>query len=250
MNKKLDGYAGNVSFWNKKQPKVIGDLLGRKQVLDMLKDIKNKKILDSGCGSGYMARRLAKKGAKLWGCDTSKGMLSQAQNFESTENLGIQYKHANIIKTGYPNSFFDIIVSTGVLIANNKLNIEKFFKETHRILKKDGKLIFYVTHPFMYTEFSPARNKKEKNWVHFTPLKNKNYDCSAPFIEDYFDIQGNKFTTTSWHHSVETYILAILKSGLKIMNLKELILEKKHLISPFLGKTYGYPAFLLVEVQK
>ena len=47
--------------------------------LSLLPKIKGKKVLDVGRGPGIYARILTKKGAKVWGVDTSDTLLALAR---------------------------------------------------------------------------------------------------------------------------------------------------------------------------
>ncbi len=44
----------------------------------LLGDIKGKRILDAGCGEGYLSRKLAKAGAEVTAVDYAKRMLEIA----------------------------------------------------------------------------------------------------------------------------------------------------------------------------
>jgi 2-polyprenyl-3-methyl-5-hydroxy-6-metoxy-1,4-benzoquinol methylase len=49
-------------------------------LLNLLEDVKGKKILDAGCGEGYFSRLLIKQGAIVTGVDFSTTMLNMAKS--------------------------------------------------------------------------------------------------------------------------------------------------------------------------
>src|SRR5581483_11602810 len=52
-------------------------------------DIQGKKILDAGCGQGYLCRLLAKRGAIVTGVEPSENWYRYALEREQAEHLGI-----------------------------------------------------------------------------------------------------------------------------------------------------------------
>src|SRR5262245_59602595 len=48
--------------------------------------------LDLGCGQGYFARELARRGARVVGIDLSDKMIAHARAHEQREPLGITYQ--------------------------------------------------------------------------------------------------------------------------------------------------------------
>ena len=106
--------------------------------------LKNKRLLDVGCGFGKDLLYFRKKGALVYGIDVSKKMIGLAKkNNPSLTNLSVQ----RFEKTNFKNNFFDIIVSRYAL--HYATNLEKVFEELHRILKPKGFLIILVAHPLL-----------------------------------------------------------------------------------------------------
>lgn len=96
-------------------------------------------ILDVGCNTCPILSMLSKIGFKeLYGCDLylSSSSKSQSEIHEFKQyNISIQ----NLENTNYRNNMFDYITSLSVI--EHGINIEKYFKEMNRILKKGGMLL-------------------------------------------------------------------------------------------------------------
>ncbi len=96
-------------------------------------------ILDVGCNTCPVLSMLSRLGFKeLYGCDLyiSSSSKSQSEMCEFKQyNLSIQ----NLENTNYRNNMFDYITSLSVI--EHGINIEKYFKEMNRILKKGGMLL-------------------------------------------------------------------------------------------------------------
>jgi len=117
------------------------ELLEMPTTLKLLGNIRGKKILDLGCGTGIYAKILTKKGAKVKGIDISKEMIKIAQK----ENPEIEFKVGNAEKLPYKSKEFDIVLSALVLEYFKDWN--KVLKEINRVLEKDGLLIFSIGNP-------------------------------------------------------------------------------------------------------
>ena len=48
-------------------------------ILELLGDVRGKKLLDAGCATGYFGEKLEKKGAKVTGVDSSIRSISKAK---------------------------------------------------------------------------------------------------------------------------------------------------------------------------
>lgn len=110
----------------------------------IMPDIKGKKVLDAGCGSGSLTEWLVAQGADVIACDISEEMVKYTK-----KRLGdrAQVLVADLSK---PLDFIldhsiDVIVSSLVLhYISNWLDV---FTEFSRILKKNGYVVFSTHHP-------------------------------------------------------------------------------------------------------
>src|SRR5262249_52937346 len=57
--------------------------------------VRGLKLLDVGCGSGYFAREMARRGARVTAVDISTRMIELARRLESESPLGIEYQVAD-----------------------------------------------------------------------------------------------------------------------------------------------------------
>ena len=102
------------------------------------------KILDVGCGIGGSARFLASNyGCFVTGVDITGEYCNVAA--ELSELLKLENKtefyHADTIDLPFEKESFDIVWSEHVQM--NVENKQKLYQEIYRVLKPDGKLIFY-----------------------------------------------------------------------------------------------------------
>ncbi|MDD5043484.1 MAG: class I SAM-dependent methyltransferase [Patescibacteria group bacterium] len=100
-----------------------------------LGDIKDKKILDVGAGTGRLALKLARAGAEVTALDISPEMLKILRR----KNKQIKTVGGDAEQLPFPDETFDIITAA-FLIVHLK-NPERFFDEAYRVLKNDGRLV-------------------------------------------------------------------------------------------------------------
>lgn len=120
-------------------------------LFQLLPDVNGKRVLDAGCGEGYLCRKLAQLGARVTGVDYSREMLVIAQ--ERTRDravLGIRYLHGNCEHLDFLDAgSFDVIVSNMVLmdLADHRAALRGFY----RLLVEGGILVFSISHPCFTT---------------------------------------------------------------------------------------------------
>ncbi|MFX1532227.1 MAG: class I SAM-dependent methyltransferase [Promethearchaeota archaeon] len=102
--------------------------------------VKNKKVLDIGCGIGLLSFYLARRGANVIGIDLSKNIINFCKNEAKKKELNIDFREMNAQIPDFEDESFDIIV--GSRVVHHIPNIELFFKECKRLLKKKGYIVF------------------------------------------------------------------------------------------------------------
>ncbi len=76
-------YSGKKAWWSRLLDKALRQdiYLRHEATVDLLGDVRGKKILDIGCGSGRLALDLAARGALVTGVDFSEPMIAMANKF-------------------------------------------------------------------------------------------------------------------------------------------------------------------------
>jgi ubiquinone/menaquinone biosynthesis C-methylase UbiE len=153
-------------------------LINRQNLLEKFINLAELKgdetVLDLGTGSGFLAIGFAKylKNGKSYGLDKfslkSNGLKTQIINMIKINFFGNTLKNArgnsiiekvekkcDFIKTDitkplyFPDEYFKIVTSSQFFYCISKKNRLTIFKEINRVLKKDGKIIFFESKSFM-----------------------------------------------------------------------------------------------------
>ena len=86
--------------------------------LDRLRPVAGERIIDVATGTGWTARRLAKRGARVVGIDISPAIIEAARRLSSAEGHRIDFRLANAEDLTAEDEPFDAVVSTfGVIYA-------------------------------------------------------------------------------------------------------------------------------------
>lgn len=114
-------------------------------IYEIIGDPKNKVIYDLGCGNGYMARCLAKKGAKVLASDASRELIKIAE--EKSKGLDISYSVRDATDfDGFDNNKFDVVVMN--MVVHYIENLDLLFREISKHLKAGGVFAFSTSHFF------------------------------------------------------------------------------------------------------
>lgn len=107
-----------------------------------LGSIKDKLILEYGCGQGDFALWLIDQGATVFGIDISEFNIKRCQEKARDRKLNPnQYRFMvmNAHETTFPDKFFDRVVGNGIL---HHLELPEAMREIDRILKPEAKALF------------------------------------------------------------------------------------------------------------
>ena len=103
-------------------------------VESVIKQIKNPRILDIGCGIGRWAENLINQFDSYTGVDFSEGFIDYAsKKFNDNENIKFYNNSILNLDKEILNANFNFIICTGVLMYVNDSNIFNIFKAFRRI---------------------------------------------------------------------------------------------------------------------
>ena len=111
---------------------------------------RGKKVLDVGCGNGFVLSRYARAGAEVYGVDiTETGIDLCRKRFGHMGLIG-DFRVANAESLPFPDATFDCVSSVGVL--HHIPHPERGFAEIRRVLKPGGLfvLMLYYRHSAWY----------------------------------------------------------------------------------------------------
>ncbi|MGM0523955.1 MAG: class I SAM-dependent DNA methyltransferase [Bacillota bacterium] len=102
-------------------------------------------ILDVGCGTGQITRRLSQKGFQMTGVDLSEAMLIEAANDSSVETSRIQWVKQDMrALTGFHDQQLIVSYCDVLNYITEKDDVLKTFQAIHHSLAPEGQFMFDV----------------------------------------------------------------------------------------------------------
>ncbi|QSH41694.1 class I SAM-dependent methyltransferase [Lentisphaerota bacterium ZTH] len=179
-------------------------------VRSLVENMKDKKVLDIGCGFGNFCRYAADQGAlSVLGIDPSKNMIREAAS--TTLSSNIQYLCLPVETFSTNLASFDIIVSS--LAFHYVKEFDSLVQNIEKWLKKSGQLVFSVEHPIC-TAWPEGSLKKDNAGKSFHPVYN--YRDEGQFEQTWF-VDGVR----KYHRKLSTYINTLLEHGFAVERVLE-----------------------------
>lgn len=210
---------------------------------ELMPDLKDKRVLDLGCGMGEHCKDYIKRGAKrVVGVDISEKMLEVARKENSDEN--ILYLNIPMEDVGSIEEKFDVVISS--LAMHYIEDFDGVVKAVYSLLDKGGIFLFSQENP-MNTCFSGngSRWTLDENGVKIH-ANIANYCVEKRFDSTWF-VDG----VQKYHRMFSTIVNTLADAGFKIVKMAEPYpseeLVKKY---PEYYDLYHKPDFLFVKSVK
>ena len=251
VNSMKQNIYDNEDFFNQyeelrveEKGKNANDLIEIPNFRRLMPDVKDKTILDLGCGYGESDKYYKELGAKyILGTDISSKMIEKANNQNKED--GIDYRVLAMEDLSELNQKFDIIMSS--LAFHYVENFDKLISDCNSLLNKDGYLVFSQEHPLI-TSIKFTENVKKGHTV----IDNKYFGI----FSDYNRLGERKKEwfngdVIKYHRNFEKIINTLINKGFTIEKVLE-PLPSEHAIesNPKYVNQYDRPFFLFIRARK
>lgn len=213
-------------------------------LMQLLGDVRGLKVLDAGCGNGYLTAKLQSQKAEVVGVDSSAELLKLAkQRFPQSQFIQSDLTQ----KLPFPDASFDLVVSQLVLMDLPQCDI--LIAESYRVLRTGARVVMSILHPL----FTPPVGSFHRG------VLGRLFPAHASYhLKNYFQtgcyrkqIYRSPVTSLYYHRLFSTYINSFLVAGFRLAKLLEPRPSRE-----FLKKYPQYlhadriPIFLLAEFKK
>ena len=132
-------------YWAPTYPWDWVESFEKERVLRLIGEVKGKKILDLGCGTGRNITKLASEGTYVTGVDISPRMIEEAQKKLSQAHLQADLSVGTVERLLFEDESFDVVITSSVL--DHVPYLDPCFQEISRVLKAEGCYIYSGLHP-------------------------------------------------------------------------------------------------------
>lgn len=133
-------------------------------IADLINNIEGERLLDFGCGNGYLAS-LIRKGVEISLYDISDVFLDVKKRWKIDNDI-ILCRSLSDIK----NVYYDIVVQSSVLMCiPDRKSLNSILESNYNSLKTGGHLVISITHPcflqYEYGHYKTSYNHNNFNYL-------------------------------------------------------------------------------------
>jgi len=200
------------------------------------------RVLDAGCGMGWLTNKLTDHFDHVWGFDSSQALLEYAkQQFPK-----VRFIHADFNqRLPLPDSNFDLAIAS--LVLHDLPDLHHGFTELARIIKPGGQLLVVELNPY-YAH--PIGSWKRTWWQKLTRIKPRLR------LSSYMARQRQSDRTFSWlnffslFYTLPEMINAALAAGFELKFIEDVASQQDSENLDLNYRTYRFPVFIVYQFTR
>lgn len=167
--------------------------------------VRGKRVLDAGCGGGWLTRIAAADGALVSAVDFSPALIAKARELDG--GAGGAYHVANLCDVGmFADGEFDLVISHCCL--QDVRDYTAALRELARVLSQGGRLILSIVHPWTW--------QFDAHWGSRSPG-----EPFTGYLEDPQYLTERFSGRSMFHRPISAYSQAITDAGFQLLALLE-----------------------------
>lgn len=198
------------------------------QLIDLLGEVAGREVLDAACGTGFLARALAARGARVTGIDLSARLIEMARARDSEGT--ITYRAADLSQP-IPDlaAHFDLVASH--LALNDVADHRGFARTLAAVAKPGARLALLFNNPYSLIVRGHITNY---------------FDNEA--IGRYQGLAACGIEASYYHRTLEEYLDAFLAAGLRLTKLVDVPDDQER--DWLLPRECRFPLFMILAFEK
>lgn len=219
-----EGGWDEIAAWRDERLGEEGDLWHRSLIdptlLEVIGSTRGLRVLDLGCGNGYLSRRFAREGAAVVGVDASIPTLETAIAREMRSPLGVRYeaRDAGHLE-GLGDRAFDLVVANMSLMDIR--DAAGAVREVGRVLGPGGRFVFSISHPCFDLGERSMWSVERVLYDETVWRKVRGYREEVAFDSPWKLSETDMRFTKSYHRTLATYSRYLRGAGFVVLRLEE-----------------------------
>jgi SAM-dependent methyltransferase len=183
-----------------------GPDIGTEADFRLLGDVKGKRVLELGCGGAQCSIAFAKQGATAIGIDFSGEQLAFAKRLCEREEVRVELRQGDLADLAFLRAdSIDVVFSAYALGYVEDLN--RVFRQVHRVLKVGAPLVFSLPHP-AYDMIDDDADEPL--------LVRRSYFDRSPI-----DYEWNGIPFTDYHHTIGDIYMGLVRASYRVDTILE-----------------------------
>ncbi len=179
-----------------------GPGIGTEEDFRLLGDVKGKRVLELGCGSGQRSIAFARHGATTIGVDFSPHMIDAAKRLCEQEGVRVELRLGDLADLAFLRAdSVDLVFSAYAL--SYVRDFERVFRQAHRVLKAGSPMVFSLPHP-AFRVVGDARSEQ-------SPVLARSYFDRSPGTSE----RGSDPVEVH-HHTISDLFGGLIRSGYRL----------------------------------
>lgn len=188
-------------------------------ILDLIKPLDGKVVLEQGCGNGHLAKKIsALNPSKIILLDFFESNLEFSKKNLSGANCALEFVKADLNKQ-LPLASLSVDVITSSMVLSEIEKLDNAVRESNRVLKKDGTFVISIIHPtyclkkFLFEKLTGKPNKKIIPAVGYFSKSRSDFILG---LETHEEIRAPHYNRT-----IQEYTDSLLQNGFSIERIIE-----------------------------
>ncbi len=221
-------YDGSAGQWQRAEPILLSDFTARPFLLDWCEPVRGARVLDLGCGEGYVGRQILERGAdSVTGMDISAEMIENARAQIPTDaGDSLTYSVGSATDLAhFADDSFDLVVCVFLFNYLERAEMTATMKEVVRVLRPGGRFVFAVPHPTL------AFVRPEEQPFYFSRVGRGYFEGrDALFEGEIWRRDGVGVRVRCVHKTFDDYFTALRAAGFTTLpEVKELHATEEHM---------------------
>lgn len=211
-------------------------------IMRLLGSLNDKRVIDVGCGSGYLTAKIANHASFALGIDPSKGMIEVA-NREYAHLPRLKFVNESIeeFAMNQKTNKFDAAISNMSLITIQ--NLDTALKGVSSVLLPEGIFVINITHPCFYNQYRQYQNTENFQYI-------SSHSQRGNFIISN-DKKGLPSPTTHFHRPLQEYFKSLREASFLIDQLVEPFPDPNIMkLYPMPWKVPRFLSFRCIKIRK